>query len=116
MSKERVRRYSQAFKQQVVQEYEAGSSALALQQKYGIGGSETVKRWVKQYGRAGYRSEVVHIQSGDDQLEVQAMQARLQELEAALAESVLENRLVRTTLEVASHSLQIDLKKKFGKR
>ncbi len=33
MSKERVRRYSQAFKQQVVQEYEAGSSALELQQK-----------------------------------------------------------------------------------
>ncbi|MDQ4078472.1 MAG: hypothetical protein M3220_19785 [Chloroflexota bacterium] len=64
----------------------------------------------------GYRSEVVHIQSVEDQLAVQAMQARLQELEAALAESVLENRLLRTTLAVASQTLQIDLKKKFGKR
>lgn len=116
MSSERVKRYSQAFKQQVVREYEAGRSAWELQQKYGIGGSETVKRWVKQYGAAGFRSEVVRIQSVEEQYEVQALRARVQELETALAETVLENRLLRTTLAVASESLQVDLKKKYGKR
>jgi transposase-like protein len=115
MSKERVRRYSQAFKQQVVREYEAGRSAWELQQKYGIGGSQTVKRWVKQYGTAGFRSEVVRIQRVEEQDELRTLRTRVQELESALAETVLENRLLHTTLELASASLQLDLKKKYGR-
>ena len=40
------------------------------------------------------------------------MKQRIAELEAALAEVVLENRMLNTTLEVASQSLEMDLKKK----
>ena len=118
MLKEQMKqkRYSQAFKQQVVREYEAGSSDHQLRQKYGIGGHTTIRRWVGQYGRAAYRSEVVHIHTVEDQLEVRAMRTRITELEAALAESVLENRMLRSTLEVASDALQLDLKKKYGRR
>lgn len=116
MKKEPIKRYSQAFKQQVVREYEGGASIYNLLQKYGIGGHHTVKRWIEQYGRCGYRSELVVIQSIDDQLEVKAMKERIAELEAALAESVLENRMLTTTLEVASQALEIDLKKNFGKK
>jgi len=116
MKKEQVKRYSQSFKQQVVREYEAGASIYKLQQKYGIGGYNTVKRWIEQYGRDGYRSELVVIQTVEDQIEVKAMKQRIAELEAALAESVLENRLLQTTLAVASQALDIDLKKNFGKK
>lgn len=116
MKKEPVKRYSQAFKQQIVREYEAGASIYNLQQKYGIGAHNTVKRWIKQYGRAGYRSEVVVIQSKDDQFEFKAMKKRITELEAALAETVLENRMLKTTLQVADEALGLDLKKSFGKK
>lgn len=116
MNKEPIKRYSQAFKQQVVREYEAGASVYSLLQKYGIGGYNTVKRWVQQYGRAGYRAELVVIQTVDDQLEVKAMRARIDELEKALAESVLENRMLKSTLEVASQEVGIDLKKNFARR
>ena len=116
MSKEPVRRYGQAFKQQVVREYEAGASINGLLQKYGIGGHRTVRRWIQRYGRSGIRSEVVVIQSVEDQLEVKAMKARIAELEAALAESVLEARMLKSTLQVASQALEMDLKKNFGKR
>ena len=116
MTKEPIRRYSQAFKQQVVREYEAGASNFSLRQKYGIGAHYTVERWVKQYGRFGYRSELVHIQTVEDQLEVKAMKKRMAELESALAESTLENRMLKTTLEVASQALELDLKKTFGKK
>jgi transposase-like protein len=116
MSTEPIKRYSQAFKQQVVREYEAGASVYGLLQKYGIGGHHTVKRWIKQYGRAGYRAELVVIQTVDDQLEVKAMRARIDELEKALAESVLENRMLKSTLEVASQEVGINLKKNFGRR
>lgn len=116
MKKEPIRRYSQAFKQQVVREYEAGASVYSLQQKYGIGAHRTVERWVKQYGRIGYRSEVVVIQTVEDQLAVNGMKERMAELEGALAEAVLENRMLKTTLEVASQALELDLKKNFGRK
>ena len=116
MEKEPIRRYSTAFKQMVVREYEAGASVLGLRQKYGIGSPTTVKRWVEQYSRAGYRNSVVVIQTVDDQLAVKAMKEHIAELEAALAQSVLESRMLKITLDVASQSLGMDLKKNFGKR
>ena len=115
MKREPVKRYSQALKQQVVREYESGESIYSLLQKYGISGHNTVKRWIEKYGRNGYRSEVVVIQSVEDQIEVKAMRARISELESALAESVLENRMLNATLEVAGREMKLDLKKSFGK-
>lgn len=115
MQKEPVKRYSEAFKQQVVREYEAGASGNSLQRKYGITGTNTVRQWVKKYSHAGLRHEVVHIQTVEDQIEYGAMQERIAALEAALAEQVLENRMLKTTLAVASEALGMDLKKNFGK-
>lgn len=111
MKKEQVKRYSQAFRQQVVREYEAGATIYSLRQQYGIGGYNPVKQWIEQFSRAGYRSELVVIQTVADQVEVKMMKQRLAALEAALAETVLENRMLQTTLEVAGQALEIDLKK-----
>ncbi|MBK8905257.1 MAG: transposase [Anaerolineaceae bacterium] len=114
MKKEPIKRYSQAFKQQVVREYEAGASATSLAQQYGIGTHTTIKNWVKKYGCSGFRTEKVVIQTVADQVEVKAMKARIAALESALAESVLENRMLEATLAVASAELKLDLKKNFG--
>ena len=116
MGKQKIRRYSMAFKMQVVREYEEGASATSLQQKYGIGCSRTINRWIGQYGRSGLRTEMVVIQTAEDQEAFQAMKERIVELEAALAEVVLENRMLKTTLEVASKTLEMDIKKNFGKK
>ncbi len=116
MKKEIVKRYSLAFKQQVVREYEAGSSVTFLKRKYGIGGATTIQQWVKKYSTSGYRTEQIVIQTVEDQLEFQAMRARIRELETALAESVLEARMLKAIVESASEQLGIDLKKDFGKK
>lgn len=79
MQKERVKRYSQSFKQQVIEEYEDDTSIYKLQQKYGIGGHLTVQRRVEKYSRTGYHSEVVRIQKVEDHLEVQAVKERITE-------------------------------------
>lgn len=44
------------------------------------------------------------------------MKQRIVDLESALAQSVLENRMLTATIEVASQSLGVDLKKNFGKK
>lgn len=59
---------------------------------------------------------MITIQTAADQLEVKEMKQRIKELESALAESVLDNRMLKATLEVASEALEIDLKKNFGKK
>nr|MDU9046849.1 hypothetical protein [Candidatus Electrothrix aestuarii] len=43
------------------------------------------------------------------------MKSRIKELESALAQSVLENRMLETTIEVADQSLGTDIKKNFGR-
>lgn len=116
MKKEYVKRYSQAFKQQVIKEYEEGASTAYLNQKYGIGGGNTIKDWVKKYGKQGYRSEVVVIQTVEDQQEMKDLRQRIKELEGALAQSVLDKRMLETIVEVASRELRLDLKKNFGTR
>ena len=55
MAKNIIKRYSLAFKEQVIREYEQGASFPALQEKYGIGGSSTISNWVKKYSRQGVR-------------------------------------------------------------
>ena len=42
MDKKVYKRYSEAFKREVVREYEAGVSARRLREKYGIQGGRTV--------------------------------------------------------------------------
>ena len=116
MKKETVRRYSLAFKQQVVREYEAGASIYSLRDKYGIGSHLTAQRWIERYGRSGYRSELVVIQTVEDQQGLKALKRRVAELESALAQSTLDNRMLEATLTVASEALSLDLKKNFGKK
>jgi transposase-like protein len=115
MDKKYVKRYSENCKLQVVREYEAGASVSSLQKKYGINGTATIKRWVKQYGRESYRSETVYINNQADHQAQQDLKKRVSALEKALAEAVLENRLLESTLAVASKALDLDLKKTFGK-
>lgn len=116
MKKETVRRYSLAFKQQVVRKYEAGASIYSLRDKYGIGSHLTVQQWIERYGRSGYRAELVVIQTVEDQQGLKALKRRVAELESALAQSTLDNRLLEATLTVASEALRLDLKKNFGKK
>jgi transposase-like protein len=116
MQKEIIKRYSQALKLKVVREYEAGNSIYSLLNKYGIGADKTVRNWVKKYGRSALRSELVVIQSVEDQEEFKLMKRRVSELETALAEAVLENRMLNATLETASRAFETDIKKNFAKR
>ena len=51
-------RYSKGFKMQLVREVESGKgSAFAVQRKYNIKGSDTVLRWVRQYGTDAGKAE-----------------------------------------------------------
>ena len=101
---ESIRRYSEAFKRQVVAEYEAGAKVSSLQKKYGINGMLTIQRWVKKYGKQGLRTEVVVIQKAEEVDRVRELEKQVKALEQALGKVVLEKLKLESILEELQES------------
>ena len=106
-----VKRYSLAFKKQVVEEYEAGASASALRRKYGIGCSHMVVKWVNKYSREGVRHKLMIVQSPEEQEEVKDLEARVAELEKLVAQLSLDKFMLESSLAVAEEALGYKVKK-----
>jgi len=116
MEKIAIRRYSEAFKKQVVREYEAGASASGLREKYGIKGRSTVSSWVKKHGREGSRYKLMVIQKPEEQERVKQLEKRVQMLESALAQTTLDKLMLESLLEVVEEEEGIKLKKNIEQR
>lgn len=107
-----VKRYSIAFKQQVVREYEAGESASKLRRRYGIGSTHAVVKWVNQYGREGVRHKLMVIQTPEEQEKVKELETRVAELEKLVAQLSLDKFMLESSLMVAEDLLGEPVKKK----
>lgn len=106
-----IKRYSDPFRRQVVQEYEAGVSIPELCKKYGIGGPGTITRWVKKFGKGIFRHELVRIQSADEIQRVSQLEKQVQELEAALGRMTLEKLKLESIVEVLQDNTPEGVKK-----
>lgn len=109
-----VKRYSIAFKQQIVKEYENGMSIARLKQKYGITGNTTIQKWIKKHGREGLRHQVMIIQSPDDQNEQKKMEAKMKLLEEVIINLTVENTILKSALAVEESSELKESSKKKG--
>jgi len=107
----KIKRYSIAFRRQVVSEYEAGCSIPDLQRKYGITGSETIPAWIKKYSREGFRHELVRIQMADEIDRIKELEQQVQELEQALSKGMLEKIGLESIVEELLVSREADIKK-----
>jgi transposase-like protein len=107
-----LKRYSQAFKQQVVKEYEAGAGVNELRRKYGIGGGSTIQGWIKQYGREGTRHQLMVIQSPQEQNQVKVLKKRVAQLEQAVTQLTLDKLMLEASLAEAEAQLGEPVKKK----
>jgi transposase-like protein len=96
---QKIKRYSETFRRQVVREYETGSNITELRKKYGINGMQTIQSWVKKYGRQGFRHEVVHILTAEEVGRVKELEQRVKELERALGKVMMEKLKLESILE-----------------
>ena len=94
-----VKRYSDAFRRQVVTEYEAGSSISQLRKKYGITGGQTIQTWIKKYAREGLRHDLVRIQIADEINRIKELEDQVQELEQALGKVMLDRIKLESIVE-----------------
>lgn len=95
-----IKRYSKAFKLEVVAEYEAGANVFTLQKKYGIAGGQTIQGWIKKYSTQGYRTAVIRIQRVEEADRIRELEKQLKELEQALGKVMLEKIKLESILEV----------------
>lgn len=112
MTRQTIRRYSEAFKRQVVSEYEAGASCQKLSQKYGITGKNTVTGWVRRYATQGLRQELVVIQRPEERHELHSLKQRLRDLEQVVAQLSVEKIVLQASLDEAEARLGEPVKKK----
>jgi len=100
MTTQVCKRYSEAFKRQVVAEYEQGHSATELARQYAIGNAHTVVTWVQQYGSTGVRHQLVHIQTPVEADRVRQLEQERTVLRQAVADLTIKNLLLEGQVQV----------------
>ena len=94
-------RYSDCFKLSIVEEIEKnGLSIENCRRKYGIGGSTTIQKWLKKYGKNHLLNKIVRVETIDEIQELKALKKELRALKEAYAEVSLENKVFKTYLEI----------------
>ncbi len=110
-----IKRYSLAFKQQVIKEIEEGRLTISKAQKlYGISGGDTIQKWMKKFGKFAILPVTLRIQVPGEIDRIKELEKKVQTLESALAQAYVENVCLNTLIEVAGEHYQVDLKKNFG--
>jgi transposase len=119
MNKRQTLRYTECFKRQVVDEIETGrfESAGEARCHYGIGGSATVMRWIRRYGKNHLIPKVIIVQTPDERREIERLRKEVKKLEQALGRSHVEGLLDKEFLKLACQDMGMDVesfKKKSG--
>ena len=106
-----VRRYSACFKQQVVADLENGrfGSMEAARVHYGIGGSGTIRLWLKRYGKNHLCGKVVRVEKPDEADQIRQLKRQIAELQRALGRTQAENVLNAEYLKLACEELGEDV-------
>ena len=102
MNQRLVVRYSIGFKRQVVEQLESGRFSSICQAKahYGINGAETIKRWLRQYGRNKLCPKVVRVEKPDEKDQIRQLKQQLRAANRSTNARLLKLTLVMLLLAV----------------
>ena len=103
-------RYSEVFKRKVVEGLEKGElrNQAEARELYGIGGSCTIHRWLRKYGKNHLLAKVVKVESMKERDRIKQLNRRIRELEKALADTKVEQVLDRAYFEVLCEDTGIE--------
>lgn len=108
-----VVRYSDCFKQMVVQEIEKdGLTIHQCQLKYGITGGQTIQNWIKKFGKNHLLNKIIRVETKEQTSEIQLLKKEIKALKEAYAEAMLELKVHQEIIKVSDQMLGTDLKKK----
>lgn len=102
-----IRRYSQAFKRQVVDEIESGrfDSIQAAGMHHGITGATTVRDWVARLGKNHLLAKVVRVEKPGEADQMMQLRRQVERLQKALGQTQAENLLNGEYLKLACEQM-----------
>lgn len=111
MQQRLVVRYSMSFKRQVVSELESGrfDSILQASEHYGIGGSETIRRWLDKFGRNHLCPKVIRVEKPDERDQMRQLKKQIKQLREALGQTQAENVINQEFLRIACEEMGQDV-------
>lgn len=108
-------RYSESFKLHVISEIESGHVTIeGARRRYGIKGGETVQKWLRCYGKNHLLGKVVRVEHPEEKDRLKELEAKVRELESALAQSQVKLFAYESLIDVAEKHYKADFKKNFG--
>lgn len=120
MNKRTIIRYSESFKMEVVRHYESsGLSIESIRKFYGIGGCETLQKWVRKYGCNTSLNRIIRVEKPEEKDRLKELEKENKKLKEALADTYLRKVTAESTLEVAAEMMGLtleELKKKLGEK
>jgi len=114
--KERVQyRYSNCFKLTVVEAIEKeGLGIEEARRRYGIGGADTIQRWIRKFGKNKLLNKVVKVSTVEERDELTRLREENKQLKIAYAELALHHKLSESVIEISDEMFGLDLKKKYA--
>lgn len=113
---QRIIRYSEAFKMEVVREVESGAiNCSQIQRKYGIRDCGTVSSWVRKYGN-GTMGKVIRVERPEEINQLKVLKERVKRLERLLADTNLDLALERAYTKMACDRAGIEDVEAFKKK
>lgn len=111
-----AKRYSEAFKRQMVRDLERGViTPSEIRRRYAVKGAMTITGWVKRYGKTERVTVASRIpRKRIESRKVLILERQKRELEQALVRLTVENVALESLIEEAQCHTGIDLKKTFG--
>lgn len=106
----RYRRYSEAFKKQLVREYEQGKfSVHQLAKLHDLSGT-LIYRWIYEYSSNAPNFQIVEMKESSTS-KLKAMEERIKELERMVGQKQIKIDYLEKLIEIAEEDLKIDIKK-----
>jgi len=103
--------YSEAFKMQVVNEWDSGKydTISGAARAYEIRGGDTVRKWIIKYGKNQQLRKVVRVETVKEIDERQQLRKEVKKLKSAVADLHLDKKLETAFLEIACQRLGISV-------
>ena len=102
-------RYSEAFKHQVINEVESGSSSIEeVRKKYGIGGKTSIQNWMKRLGKLESVPKIIRVEKPDEKAKLKDLERQIRELKNALAETQVRCVIAESRFEIVCEDQGLD--------
>jgi transposase len=110
ISEKTTLRYSENFKQKIVNEIEEGKmNPSEAAKRYNIKGGNTIATWIKKMGKNHLLNKIVRIETMEEKDQLKSQQLQISELKEAIVQLELERLRAESYLLVACKALGTDV-------